>query len=81
MHSSISEWKGALARTPQQAYGEIVGIMAINQPELKWPGVMLADLLKDPAMIHARVGAAYAAVNLWENPEFRKAASKPCSGR
>ncbi|TIM26852.1 MAG: hypothetical protein E5Y63_27235 [Mesorhizobium sp.] len=59
----------------EQGYGELVGLISLVQPTLEWPKVLLAEILSKPDLTNARVGAAYAAVNVWSEYEWREGAS------
>jgi hypothetical protein len=36
VRAAISHWKDSTQRTVQQAYGEMVGLIAMSQPTLPW---------------------------------------------
>jgi hypothetical protein len=49
----------------QQAYGELVTLIALMQPTLVWANERLETLLSHKEASPQRIGTAYAAVNLW----------------
>ena len=49
----------------RQAYGELVTLIALVQPTLVWAKEQLNTLLSHKEASPQRIGAAYAAVNLW----------------
>ena len=77
VHQLISTWRDASSRELQQAYGELVALVALVQPNLRWAREMLAGILESPGLAPARAGAAYTAVNLWAEADtkYRSAAS------
>jgi nucleoside phosphorylase len=60
----------------QQTYGELAALMALVQPSLHWAIEMLADIVASDGRSHAKVGAAYAAANLWSRSDRRAACSE-----
>jgi hypothetical protein len=50
-------------------------LMALSKPELKWPKERLSEIVQGSDFPDARVGVAYAAVNLWAEPAYRAPAS------
>ena len=55
----------------RQTYGELVGLIAMVQPELEWASDALGAVVKNVECEDARVGAAFSAVNLWKAPNHR----------
>ncbi|MGH9807019.1 MAG: hypothetical protein ACRD9W_07110, partial [Terriglobia bacterium] len=53
----------------QQAYGELVTLIALMQPTLVWAKERLEALLSRKDANRERIGAAYAAVNVWHEDE------------
>ena len=72
----MEEWSTASDPFLSQAYGELVALIAIVQPDLDWSTRMLERLVGDPAFGDARVGAAFSAVNLWNEPGRRSASAR-----
>ena len=76
VHEVLLGWRQTKQDHLQQAYGELVALIALLQPDLTWPQHMLAELVDTNEMPRARVGAAYTAVNLWSDQKRRAAASQ-----
>ncbi len=57
-------WTSSSKDEIQQAYGELITLMWLVQPELGWPHAMLEEIV-EAGSPYARRGAAYAAVNVW----------------
>lgn len=70
----LSTWHSDLPRV-QQAYGELVGLVALVQPSLAWAQDRLSEIVTTPSLTKARVGLAYAAVNVWSDTDTPRAAS------
>jgi nucleoside phosphorylase len=62
---AISPWKSSDKRRLQQVYGELITLIALVQPGLSWPKALLDEITSAKDMDNARLGAAYAAVNIW----------------
>ena len=75
VHSMVAQWRVSERPLVQQAYGELVAFIAIVQPQLVWPGGLLQELVESDSFARSRVGAAYSAVNLWNEINRRTAAS------
>jgi hypothetical protein len=60
----------------RQAYGELIALVAILQPELDWAPQSLKAIIDDPSRSDERLGAAFSAVNLWNQDGKRAAASQ-----
>src|SRR5690606_24668480 len=58
-------WRNAASRTARQTYGEIVGLVALTQPEVDWGRSRLEGLLADEAGAPERTGVALSAANLF----------------
>lgn len=69
----LERWQCSALGFVQQAFGEVVTVVAITQPELGWPATHLEDIAAGRSVEAVRVGAAYAAVNLWREDELRPA--------
>jgi hypothetical protein len=69
-------WKCDERARLQQTYGELVTLIALLQPKLEWPQSLLNEVVESCEMAWARVGAAYTAVNLWNDQKNRPAASR-----
>jgi nucleoside phosphorylase len=76
VRSVLLDWRSASESVVHQAYGELVALIAIVQPDLGWPGPLLSEIVESDRLASARVGAAYTAVNLWLNIGSRRAASE-----
>jgi hypothetical protein len=75
VRSILLRWKTSQEHWLQQAYGELVALVAIVQPHLHWARVLLNEVIELDEYSRARVGAAYSAVNLWNEVDRRTAAS------
>lgn len=75
VHKTLLGWKGTGNDRLQQAYGELVALIALSQPNLSWAKEFLSEILKSSDMPDGRTGAAYAAVNLWNEQKLRHAAA------
>lgn len=76
VQSILSEWKTSDESKVQQAYGEMVALIAIVQPNLGWAGELLMEIVERDEFATARVGAAYSAANIWNEAGKRTAASQ-----
>jgi hypothetical protein len=75
VQSAIAHWRNSALPNVQQAYGEIVTLMAFSKPEMKWPKEKLSEIVQGSDLPDARIGVAYAAVNLWGEHAYRASAS------
>ncbi|WP_374254129.1 hypothetical protein [Xanthobacter sp.] len=71
----IADWREARSRQARQAYGEIVALAALLNPEVSWAPPRLDTILDDAGAVDARVGAALSAAQLFASGERRAAAS------
>jgi hypothetical protein len=71
----LLRWKYDERARLQQTYGELVTLIALLQPKLEWPQSLLNEIVESGEMGWARVGAAYTAVNVWNDQKKRPAAS------
>ena len=72
--SQVKKWKTSTSRL-QQGYGEIVALVALTQPSLDWPQALLKEIVSTTSMTDARLGAVYAAVNIWPEAEHKEPVS------
>jgi hypothetical protein len=70
----LTLWKRNDAPLVQQAYGELVTLIRLMQPNLEWPVELVKEIMTGEATF-ARTGAAYAAVHVWAETENTDAAS------
>lgn len=75
VHDIVAPWGISPDEFVQQAYGELVTLIAIVQPGLEWPQPLLKEIIESENATRARVGAAYAAVNVWPEQKYRPQAS------
>lgn len=73
--ATLPLWKGDPKPSAQQAYGELVGLIALVQPNLDWATQFLDEVLASDEHATARAGAAYAAANVFSQNVNRTAAS------
>jgi hypothetical protein len=59
----------------QQVFGEVVALMALVQPELGWPHALLTESLASGSPVERRIGVAFTAANVWDNPKLRPQAN------
>lgn len=72
----IDNWTQSDKQWLRQAYGELVALIAIVQPNLEWAVESLNRILTSPVNVDARVGAAFSAANLWNVPGRRNASAQ-----
>jgi hypothetical protein len=72
VRSELERWRSIGNARVVQAYGELVTLVAIQQPNLGWPEQMLSELERDEDLGYARTGAAFSAVHLWTEPNIGK---------
>jgi nucleoside phosphorylase len=71
----LDAWKSSRSCTARQTYGEIVGVVALGQPEITWGQSRLEALLADETNDVGRAGAALSAANVFvTGPDRTKAA-------
>jgi nucleoside phosphorylase len=75
VHSILLAWRTSEEPWVQQAFGELVALIAVVQPRLDWAGALLKAVVEINDFSRARIGAAYSAVNLWNESDKRTAAS------
>jgi len=61
----LADWYVSLSAFAQRAYGELVTLIRLMQPELDWPKEYMNNILASEPSSPTRVGAAFAAVNVW----------------
>lgn len=71
----LTPWRTATTRRARHAYGEIVALTAVMNPEIGWGVEYLEGIFADPDGIDARAGAALTGANLFVEPEHRAGAS------
>ena len=71
----LDAWREAPARPARQAYGEIVALAALLNPEVGWGTPRLDAILDDAGAVDARAGVALSAAQIFADGERRTAAS------
>ena len=71
----LERWRRVSDAHVLQAYGELVALVAIQQPDVPWPHALLEEIEGVENLVHARVGAAFSAVNVWTELKFRETAT------
>ena len=71
--AEMDRWRSAEERGARQAYGEMVALAATAVPKPEWTWPSLAEIVRDPALVDARAGAAVTAVNRWSDGGSRVA--------
>jgi len=71
----LNDWKGRSAPLIQQAFGELATLIWLTQPSLNWPNALVEEIMAQSTP-YARIGAAYAAVNVWAQTDDKERASK-----
>ncbi|HTU12125.1 MAG TPA: hypothetical protein VMG08_14635 [Allosphingosinicella sp.] len=71
----LAVWRDAKSRPAQQAYGEIVALTALLNPEVAWGSPRLDAILADVIAVNARAGAALSAAHVFAEGNQRAAAS------
>lgn len=70
----ISDWKDSSSKFARQAYGELGSLIWLTQQNLDWPAEMVRSILESERESPMRIGAAYAAVQVWADiPENKSA--------
>jgi hypothetical protein len=59
----------------QQVVGEVATLVAVEQPELEWANDLLNEGLAPESSVERRIGVAFSAANLWDNPKLRTRAN------
>lgn len=72
----LDAWRTASSRQARQAYGEIVGLAAIVDPDLPWTERRLGGIFEDDAASDARTGVALSAANLFADGPDRARATR-----
>ncbi len=71
----LAYWSEARSRQARQAYGEIVALAALLNPEIGWGTPRLDAILDDAGAVDARAGVALSAAQVFADGERRTAAS------
>lgn len=71
VRGTVTPWKDSGIRL-QQAYGELITLIALVQPELGWPGQLLSEIEANCELGSAKLGAAHAAVNIWPDAKDKE---------
>ena len=73
----LQAWRSLGSAKGLQAYGELVALIAMMQPEEAWAREALDALIAAPEMVKARAGAALSLANTWEQAGVRSRALAP----
>jgi nucleoside phosphorylase len=74
VRSILEQSQGHSSPLVQQAFGELSTLIWLVQPSLDWPAALVEDLMAGKSA-EARMGAAYAAVNVWGEIDEKDSAS------
>ena len=72
--TQLDRWRDSRSHTGRQAYGEIVAVIGLTQPLLRWAQERVEGLIADRTMEEARAGAALSAAHLWNDSATRPGA-------
>ena len=73
--AQLNRWRDSESRLARQAYGEIVAITGLMQPNLAWAQTRLEALVENKTLENARAGAALTAANLWADTNQHSSAA------
>lgn len=76
VREAIESWLPTDDRWLKQAYGELSALIAIVRSDLPWAVENLRRIVADLDLEEERVGAAFAATNLWKESGFRATSSE-----
>lgn len=71
----LADWREARSRPARQAYGEIVALAALLNPEVDWGTQRLDAIVSDAASVDAQTGAALSAAHVFADGDRRAEAS------
>ncbi|MCA4921466.1 MAG: hypothetical protein ING86_01510, partial [Methylobacterium sp.] len=71
----LADWREAQSRRGRQAYGEIVSLTALLNPEVAWGTPLLQAILDDAEAYDARTGLALSAAHVFADADRRAEAS------
>lgn len=71
----LADWRDARSRPARQAYGEIVALAALSDPEVAWGTPRLDAIVADASATDARTGAALSAAYVFAGRNRRAEAS------
>jgi hypothetical protein len=71
VRDTLAVWPTERLRA-RQTYGELMGLVALSQPDLTWARDALETIVTQPDRQPERTGAALSAVNLWREGEQRE---------
>jgi nucleoside phosphorylase len=71
----LADWRDARSRPARQAYGEIVALAALLNPEVVWGKPRLDAILVDAVVADARAGAALSAAHIFADGDRRTEAA------
>ena len=64
---NLDPWRDSTSPEVRQAYGEMIGILAIAKPDLEWAQGRLQEITTVAAYDDARAGAALSAAHMWSD--------------
>lgn len=67
----LNSWRTCEDAWLQQVVGEIATLMAVVQPDLKWAHDLLTESVAQDSSEERRIGVAFTAAHLWDNPRRR----------
>ena len=76
VNTELERWRESGLGEARQAYGEIIALAVLREPELAWAGERLEALLANENERDAQAGAALTAANFWMSPEHHERAGE-----
>ena len=76
VNTELERWRESDLSEARQAYGEIVGLAVLREPELAWASERLEGLVGNENARDARAGAALTAAHFWMSPENHERAGE-----
>ena len=72
----LERWRESELGEARQAYGEILALAVLRQPQLAWASETIETLLENENERDARAGAALTAAQFWISPEHHERAGE-----
>ena len=76
VNTELERWRESELGEARQAYGEILALAVLTQPELAWASGRIEALLENENERDARAGAALTAAQFWISPEHHERAGE-----
>ena len=76
VNTELERWRESELGEARQAYGEILALTVLTQPELAWASGRIEALLENENERDARAGAALTAAQFWISPEHHERAGE-----